>query len=244
MGIFADKRGLTAKLFKSNNTIFDDVQDWGLGTIIIATGPHDMAIPLCIGYLQLKDGNHVVVRIVDSQKERFGNFRLTLQLDGDGKRISVSVDSKYSSFLVSSGLLLRSSENIRTDAHLLFSISPLITDPWFNLGVNSGIRHLLEKIDERVQQDLKSVQRQTVDRTMLQSLMAISVGKHMADAKSVGAVVGYFSALRNLEIIGENTPLTPELSRMVEVRTISGISAAIEKRPVIRGPEALPSSTQ
>lgn len=242
MGIFTDKRGLTAKLFKSNTITFDDVQDWGLGTIIIAAGPHDMAMPMCIAYVLLKDGKHVAARIIDSQKETFGNYRLTLQLDGDGKRISVSVDSKYTSFLVSSGLLLKSCVNLRQDTQLLFSLSPLMSDPWFNLGVNTGIRHLLEKLDEQTQQAIRSNQPRTVDRSMLQAFMAISIGKHMVDAQSVGAIVGYFSALRNLEVIGTDMLLRPELSRIVAVRTISGITAALEKRPVVRGPETLPAS--
>lgn len=223
MAIFMDHRGRLAKLHKSRRLTFDQVQSWGLGTIIVSTDPYDVAVPMCVGYVVAGD-TYCITRVTNVTPDPMVGYRLTMTLDGDNRTINVISQSVAAYNLVKAQLLLQNPVNIGVDAYRLFASTPLAKDPQLNLGINAGVRLFGDRFDELIQKAYKKAIIPVIGNEMYQELLRLEGRHELADAYDIGRITGYYTAVWNLQIIGEGAIATALLSRAATVRALTGLT--------------------
>jgi hypothetical protein len=223
MAIFMDRRGRLAKLHKSRKLTLNEITEWDLGTIIVSTEPYDVAVPLCVGYVVSGD-TYCVARITSVVHDKMVGYRLKMLLEGDSREIHLVAQTRTSYNLIQAQLLLQNPVEIGVDAFRLFTETPLSKDPQFNLGINAGVRLFGEQFDAILARAYKRQIIPMVNNEMYQELMRLERRHVLDDAHSTGLITGYYTAIWNLQLMGEGMIANPLLSRAASIRALAGLS--------------------
>lgn len=227
MAMFMDKRGQLAKLHKSRSLTFHQIQDWGLGTIIVSTDPDDIAVPLCVGYV-VSNGTFCVTRITNVKYDPMVGYRLVMSLDGDQSTINVTGQTPAAHSLIGAELLLKNPTDLGSSAAFQYAHTPLGKDLAFHLGINAGVRLFGDVFDSMLLKASKRSIVPVINNDLYQELMRFEERSKLHDAYHIGRVIGYYTALWNLQLLGEGIVPNAMLSRIVCVRAFSALTESLD----------------